>query len=210
VARRAKRSEGWRFKVFYALYKRLFTLMTGRKIDFGNFLLIPSSLVARLVHMPEAWIHLAASVLRSRVPIVSVPTTRGQRYAGTSQMNVMGLLAHGLSAIAVFSDVVFVRLLTLVSAVSVLAFLVAASAVIVRLTTDLAIPGWATNVVSASAIILFQAISLSIVASLTMLGGRSGAVFIPARHAGEYVAERLILVETCPPNPKTSNISAAN
>jgi len=150
-------------------------------------------MVARLAHMPEIWNHLAAAVLRSRARVVGVPTERGHRYAGNSSMNLVSLLAHGLSAIAVFSDIVFVRLLILASAVSALALALATGAAAVRFATDLAIPGWASNVVGISAIILFQAVTLSVVASLTMLASRSGAVFIPALHAGEYIAERITL-----------------
>jgi hypothetical protein len=208
VAQRTKRSEGLRFRVLYVLYRRLFTLLTGRRIDFGNFLLIPRPMVTRLAHMPEIWNHLAASVLRSRVRVVGVPTKRGRRYAGDSSTNLVSLLAHGLSAIAVFSDIVFVRLLILASTVSALALTLGTGAVAVRIGTDLAIPGWASNVVGISAIILFQAVTLSVVASLTMLASRSSAVFIPALHAGEYVAERVTLAGICPPHHQISNISA--
>jgi hypothetical protein len=199
AAQRARRSEGLRFRALYMLYKWLFLLLTGRKIDFGNFMLIPRSMVARLARMPEMWNHLSAAVLRSRIGVVRVATERGRRYTGSSSMNLVSLLVHGLSAIAVFGDIVFVRLLLLASAVSSIALLLGIAAVIVRVMTDLAIPGWASNVVGISAIILFQGLTLSVVASLNMLGGRSGAVFIPALHAGEYVAERITLVRPCPP-----------
>jgi hypothetical protein len=106
-------------------------------------------------------------------------------------------LAHGLSGVAVFSDLVFVRLLMLASMICGLALLVAAVATAIRVTTDLAIPGWASNVVGISAIILFQALTLSIVACLTMLGSRSAAAFIPATQAGQYIAERIVLEKQC-------------
>ena len=208
AAQRAKRSEGLRFRVLYALYKRLFILLTGRRIDFGNFLLIPWPMVTRLAYMPEIWNHLAAAVLRSRLRVVGVPTERGRRYAGNSSMGLVSLFAHGLSAIAVFSDIVFVRLLILASTVSALALALGTGAAAVRIVTDLAIPGWASNVVGISAIILFQAVTLSVVASLTMLASRSGAVFIPVLHAGEYVAERIFLAGKWPRHQETSNISA--
>ena len=107
VAQRAKRSEGLSFRAFYELYKSVFILLTGRRMDFGNFLLIPRPMVTRLAHMPEIWNHLAAAVLRSRVRVVGVPTERGRRYAGNSSMNLVALLTQGLSAIAVLSDIVF-------------------------------------------------------------------------------------------------------
>jgi len=198
AARRARRSEGARFRLFYGFYKGIFAIGTGRTIDFGNFMVVPAAEVKRLAHMPEVWNHLAAAVLRSPVRIERVACDRGTRYAGRSSMNLVSLLAHGLSAVAVFSDLVFVRLLVLASTICGLAFLVAAAAVAIRATTDLAIPGWASNVVGISAIMLFQALTLSVVACLTMLASRSAAVFIPAIHAHQYVAERITLAKKCP------------
>jgi polyisoprenyl-phosphate glycosyltransferase len=197
AARRARRSEGVRFRLFYGLYKSIFAIGTGRTIDFGNFMVVPAAEVKRLAHMPEVWNHLAAAVLRSPVRIERVACNRGTRYAGRSSMNLVTLLAHGLSAVAVFSDLVFVRLLVLASTICGLAFFVAAAAIAIRATTDLAIPGWASNVVGISAIMLFQALTLSVVACLTMLASRSAAVFIPAIHARQYVAEQITLMKTC-------------
>lgn len=210
AARRGRRSEDARFKLLYGLYKGIFTVCTGRTIDFGNFMVIPKAMVGRLAHMPEVWNHLAAAVLRSSVRIERVACDRGNRYAGGSSMNVVSLLAHGLSAVAVFSDLVFVRLLLLASVVCVLALVAAFAAVAIRATTDLAIPGWASNVVGISAIMLFQALTLSVVACLTMLGSRSATAFIPASHAGQYIAERIVTVEQCQPHLRPSNISAPN
>ena len=41
VAQRGERSEGLAFRFFYAIYKLTFRIMTGQKIDFGNFCLLP-------------------------------------------------------------------------------------------------------------------------------------------------------------------------
>ena len=64
VASRTQRSEGLIFRVGYLLYKKLFRLLTGQDINFGNFSLIPMSLVKRLVCVPSIWNHFAATVLR--------------------------------------------------------------------------------------------------------------------------------------------------
>lgn len=55
VARRSKRSEGLRFRAFYAIYKTMFHAFTGKKVDFGNFVLLPNAALGRLVHMTETW-----------------------------------------------------------------------------------------------------------------------------------------------------------
>jgi polyisoprenyl-phosphate glycosyltransferase len=198
VARRSKRSEGLRFRAFYLIYKAVFHAFTGKKIDFGNFVLLPGAALARLVNMPETWNHLAACILRSRIPIASIGCHRGTRYAGTSSMSLVTLLIHGLSAVSVFNDFVFARMLVASAGITVLAIVMATAAVIIRLGSNLAVPGWATGVVGFSMIMLFQAILFSMVASLTMLRNRSALAFVPSAHAQIFVAERLTLFDACP------------
>jgi polyisoprenyl-phosphate glycosyltransferase len=196
VGRRAKRSESVQFKTFYAIYKALFRVFTGRGIDFGNFVLIPGPLLTRLVNMPETWNHMAAAILRSRLPIRPVPCARGTRYAGTSSMSLVSLLIHGLSAVAVFSDVVFARMLVASGAITLLAVVMAVTAILIRLATDLAVPGWATTVVGISLMMLSEALLFSMMASLMMLQNRSGAPFVPAAHAPMFVAGSVTLFES--------------
>jgi hypothetical protein len=196
VARRSKRSEGLRFRAFYAVYKTVFRLFTGKQINFGNFVLLPRFALTRIVNMSETWNHLAASILYSRIPLSAVGCHRGTRYAGTSSMNLIGLLIHGLSAVSVFSDFVLVRMLLASAAITGLAIVTALTAIMIRLTTDLAIPGWASNVVGISMIMLFQSILFSMVALLTMLRDRSSVGFVPSAHGKMFVAERLILFDS--------------
>jgi polyisoprenyl-phosphate glycosyltransferase len=195
VGRRTTRSESASFQVFYRLYKTMFRLFTGKKIDFGNFSLIPVGMLRPLLYMPEAWNHLAATILRSRLPLTRLDCARGKRYAGNSSMNFVSLLGHGMSAVSVFSDLVFVRLLAFSATVAGLAFFAALVAVAIRLTTAVAIPGWATNVVGISALLVFQALTLSVLASVSSLGGRSAATFIPATQAIQFISKRLTVID---------------
>jgi polyisoprenyl-phosphate glycosyltransferase len=190
TARRARRSESLGFRAGYQVYKVLFKLLTGKVIDFGNFCLLPRSAIERLAFMPEMWNHLAATIVRSRLRLVRVPVNRGRRYAGRTSMTFVSLIGHGMSAISVFIDVLFVRLLVLSSAVSLAAVTAAGVAAAVRFVTPLAIPGWATTVVGLSGVLLFQSLTLSAVAALMMLANRSTYAFVPATHALQYVRSR--------------------
>src|SRR4051812_37592691 len=118
-AKRLRRSEGALFATMYALYRWLHLLLTGERVRFGNFSAIPAPLLGRLNTMSELWNHYAAAVIKSRVPYATIITTRGIRYSGTTKMNYVGLVTHGLSAMSVFGDLIGVRLLaaTLVAAV---------------------------------------------------------------------------------------------
>jgi polyisoprenyl-phosphate glycosyltransferase len=189
-AGRAQRAESRVFRSWYCLYKLLFHVLTGQAIDFGNYCLIPASAVRRLVHMPELWNHLAASVMRSRLPYMSVPTVRGSRCAGRSRMNLVALMVHGLSALSVYTDKIFVRVLLAAGLVAGLAGLGIFGVVAIRLSTNLAIPGWATTAIGDLLIILLQILVIVIAASLTVLAGRSNRPIVPIVDCPCFVAER--------------------
>ena len=46
--------------------------------------------------------HLAASILKSNLPIIKVPISKGQRYYGNSKMKYLDLIALGFDAILIF------------------------------------------------------------------------------------------------------------
>ena len=91
MAQRKSRVETFRFKAFYAVYKRFFSLMTGRAISFGNFMALKAHAVKRLVVMQELSIHVAGAVLASKLRTGVCSLDRGPRYAGQSKMNFVGL-----------------------------------------------------------------------------------------------------------------------
>ncbi len=183
VAARTGRSEGFVFKLFYRLYRLAFRMLTGQKITFGNFSVIPRERLTRLVSMPELWNHLAGTYLRSRIPLHTVPLPRGKRYHGKSKMNLPSLVVHGLSALSVFSDVLIARLLLLSTTIFVLSVLGVMTVVVVKFATNLAIVGWATNAAGLLAVISLQAAMLSLVGAFLLLNGRSQ---IPISLAQEY------------------------
>jgi glycosyltransferase involved in cell wall biosynthesis len=197
VARRIKRSEPLGFRLFYFVYKLAFRVLTGEVIDFGNFCIIPSTLLHRLTHMPEVWNHLAAAAIRSRLEIRRVPTRRGTRYSGSSSMNLESLVVHGLSAISVFTDRLFARLLLLSFLVSVLDACFASAVIFARFFTNLAVPGWATSAVGLSAAILLQNITLSAIAAFLVLATRSSFASMPANYARTYIHKRLVIIDRC-------------
>jgi polyisoprenyl-phosphate glycosyltransferase len=190
LAQRTKRSERLRFRLGYFLYKLLFRIMTGRTINFGNFSLLPMPAIRRLVHMPELWNHLAASVIRSRFPYRTVPTVRGNRYQGKSSMNLVSLIVHGLSAMSVHIDLIFVRVLLGLSPIALLSTVGIAAVTAIRLFTNLATPGWATTVTGDLLIILFQIFVIVMAVSLMMLAGRSNRPIIPISEYDHYIAKR--------------------
>lgn len=186
-ARRTRRSEGVLFRVFYELYKVFFSLLTGNEIAFGNFSIIPGSILNRVVHLPEIWNHFAAGIMRANIPWSSIPTKRGNRYAGSSKMNFVSLVIHGLSAIAVYIEILTVRLMLSAIVVIVISFIAFFVLLYVKYLTPLAIPGWATSVAIGIVIIMFQAILLLALLTFLSLNYRSNKLFIPAKDYQDYI-----------------------
>jgi len=190
LAQRSQRSESRVFRFWYCIYKLLFHALTGQTISFGNYCIIPKAAVHRLVHMPELWNNLAASIIRSRLPYATVPTVRGSRFAGRSTMDFVSLIVHGLSAMSVHTDMVFVRVLLAAAFIAGAAGFGIVAVTVIRITTDLAIPGWATTAVGDLLIVLLETLVIVVAASLTVLAGRSNRPIIPIVDYLPFVAHR--------------------
>jgi hypothetical protein len=180
-AARTRRSEGLIFTFYYHLYRFIHLLLTGIPVRVGNFSIVPTDTLKRLVAVSELWNHYAAAVHKAKLPMALIPTERSERLQGTAHMDLVSLVVHGLSAMAVFGDRIGVRLLILVS----LGMLVAVGGMVgvatIRLTTDLAIPGWATYVSGLLLVILMQMLLVILVFVFVILGARNAVNVIPNR-----------------------------
>ena len=188
-AQRIQRSEGWLFRLFYKLYKLSFRLLTGIEISFGNFALIPASILARAVYLPEIWNHFAAGIIHARLPWRAIPTKRGIRYAGKSKMNFIALILHGLSSMSVFVEIMTARLIILVLGIFLFVFMAFFVLAYIRFFTPLAIPGWATSVGIGLIIITVQAASFLVLLSFVVLSYRTNKLFIPAKDYKDYILD---------------------
>lgn len=185
-ALRQRRSEGIVFGIFYFFYRFLFDILTGKKIAFGNFCLIPEENLQRVVYFPQIWNHFAAGIVHAGLPWKSIPTDRGQRFAGKSKMNFVSLIIHGLSAISVFIEILAVRLMLFGFFVILLGIIGLLVLFYIRYLTPLAIPGWATTVAFGLTVIMFQAMTFLLVLLFLVLNSRSNLLFVPAKHYKDY------------------------
>jgi len=177
VAQRKNRVETRQFKFLYAVYKKLFKLLSGRTINFGNFALYSPLAVARLSKMAELWIHVAATVLSSKLRVRHVPIDRGPRYAGKSKMNLVSLVLHGFRGLMVFAEDVLVRVGICCGVVAGLAALGIATAVFLKL-IGLSTPGWFSIFVGTLLLIMFQTGILALT-MLLLTGVMKGVLNVP-------------------------------
>jgi hypothetical protein len=109
TANRVKRSEGVLFKLLYEIHKVLTYFFTGRLIKFGNYSCLPKEDASKLVKEACIWSSYSGSVTKIISDRVAIPSFRGSRYFGPSQMNLLSLLIHSFSIIAVFKKSAITR-----------------------------------------------------------------------------------------------------
>jgi polyisoprenyl-phosphate glycosyltransferase len=189
-AARTKRLEEPAFRFFYHVYRLIHRVLTGISVRVGNFSVIPRDSVERLMASSDLWNHYAAAAYRSKLPLRSVPLPRGTRLNGRSRMNFYALVVHGLSAISVFADVVSVRLLVGATGFVLLALTMMAGVAYTRFAMPHAIPGWVALATGLLAVICLQAMMLSLVLVLPVIGARSNTSFIPLRDSEYYILEQ--------------------
>ena len=175
VAKRGRRHETMKFRGFYALYMLVFNVLTGRRINFGNFMAFTPAAIRRLTVMQELWIHVAGAVLTSKLRIETVPIDRGPRYAGQSKMNFSALVLHGFRALMVFAEDVLVRVGIACASIAALSVAGVALTVFLKL-IGFATPGWFSIALGILLLVLLQTGALTLMT--LMLSGvvRSGAV----------------------------------
>jgi glycosyltransferase involved in cell wall biosynthesis len=173
VAQRKNRVETLRFKVFYLVYKYLFRFMTGRAISFGNFMALKPHAVRRLVAMQELSIHVASTVLASKLRTGMCPLDRGPRYAGQSKANFIFQVLHGFKALMVFAEDVLVRVGTACALIASFSLIGAVLAIILKL-LGVATPGWFSVALGILVLMLLQTGGLALMTLMLTGVVRSG------------------------------------
>lgn len=161
VASRNSRVESFGFKAFYFLYKRVFKVLTGREISFGNFMAMKMDSLGRLVAMPELSTHVASSVIASKLRTNLSLIDRGPRYAGESKMNFVSLALHGFKGVMIFTENVLVRLGVACAVVSAICVISAIAVVILKF-SGITLPGWSSIILGLLMLIFLQTGTLTL------------------------------------------------
>jgi polyisoprenyl-phosphate glycosyltransferase len=192
LAKRVQRSEGAVFQIFYFIYKYLFRLLTGMGISFGNFCAVSPAAAKRLASSSDLVNSFPATILRSKIPFITVDTKRAERLSGSSQMNFVGLILHGLQAISVFSDIVLIRLFLMVFGTGLTAIF---AVLIIRFSTDWVVPGWTSNMVGFIAMYMFITLLGLIIGGIVTLQSRKNFQFIPIQHWKLYLRKITVMFD---------------
>ena len=171
-AQRNKRQESTRFKIGYYCYKKIFLFLTGQTINFGNFSLIPKSLLSKVVYQNQIWNHYSGAILQAKIPYDKVLLDRGKRYKGHSKMNFNALILHGLSSIAVYFDYLSLKILRytlygMLVSIFFIGFILFKKYVLLD-----AIPGWASSLILIILGIVLQLFVVTLIVLLMQLSAR--------------------------------------
>lgn len=202
VAQRLARRENAAFKAFYFIYRLVFRLLTGRAISFGNFMALKPRAVQRLTAMQELSVHVAGSVLASKLRTATCPLDRGTRYAGQSRMNFTGFALHGFKALMVFAEDVLVRVGTACAVIAAFSVTGAVTAVILKL-LGFSTPGWFSVALGILVLIFLQTGVLTLM-TLMLTGIVRGGMVASAIDYGDFVEE---ILETTPRAQERDRVS---
>jgi len=109
VGLRVKRSESLLFQVCYKIHKLITFTFTGRSIKFGNFTCLPKTTVKKMINEKATWNSFSGALTKVENDLISIPSTRGNRYFGPSKMSFYNLIKHSLSIISVFRKTFLIR-----------------------------------------------------------------------------------------------------
>ena len=109
IGDRVKRSEGLFFQICYKFHKFLTLAFTGQSIKFGNFTCLSKSTIEKMLKEKATWSSFSGSLRKVENDLIPIPSIRGTRYFGPSQMSFFNLLKHSLSIISVYRKTVLIR-----------------------------------------------------------------------------------------------------
>ena len=176
VAQRKSRVETLRFRAFYVVYKWLFHLLSGHKINFGNFMALKPNALKRMVAMHELWIHVAGCVLTSKLRIATCSLDRGPRYDGHSKMNFVGLVLHGFKGLMVFAEDVLVRVGIACATIALFSVITAFAAITLKI-FGIATPGWFSIALGILVLVFLQTGALTLMTLMLTGIAKGGSVY---------------------------------
>ena len=99
---RARRTEPVWFKTLYELHYLVLILFSGHKIRYGNYSLIGSNKLEKLLLTDDLWAAYPAAISKSFKKTYKIFHERKKRYSGNTKMNLYGLFNHSARVFSVF------------------------------------------------------------------------------------------------------------
>ena len=152
-ASRSERKEGVLFKIFYFFYKIIFKILTGKKINFGNFSCMSKNIIKSIIILPMIDVHYPSAIIKSKFEYLTIPLEKGKRYDGNSSMDIINFILHAMKSLAVFNEQIITRILVFSFISIIICTLSIFFVIIYKITEPLILAGWSTNVIIGFSII---------------------------------------------------------
>ncbi|MBN1426623.1 glycosyltransferase [Candidatus Fermentibacteria bacterium] len=161
--RTGRRPEGRLFRSMYALYKRLFRVLTGVTPDFGNFAAFSQVMADQIARSP--FFHVTYSMALPKLgTIARVPVPRRARAHDRSRVGAQGLFDHALRSSLPHLNTIALRVATFSLVPATLGILLALTSSFLRLCVPVyAFPNWATTIAFGAAMLALQLLTICLV-----------------------------------------------
>ena len=140
---RKKRKESTKFKIFYSFYKLLFLIITGKRINFGNYSMISKEVLSNVKN--HQFVHYSAFLSKLKNPKKVIFFDRRSRFDGSSKMNLDSLILHGFKSFVEYAEDLFFIFLKLF--VVIFLFIIGAAGVLLykKFILKSAVLGWTSS-----------------------------------------------------------------
>jgi hypothetical protein len=168
LAKRGIRHSGVKFALMHKAFNFPFKLLTGKKLETGNFMAIKGEWLPTLLKLPSVANHVSTTIIRFAPKVETFTFDRNKRYFGKTKMNLSSLSLHGFGALAVYAEIALSRLIIGTSILAILLGSISLILVCFKTFTDANfLPGWTSSAViqilSLTIITVFQALTTTIV-----------------------------------------------
>ncbi|RCH55824.1 hypothetical protein DJ568_03445 [Mucilaginibacter hurinus] len=140
---RGKRNEKLSFRLFYKVYKLIFYVITGSRLDYGNFCRINKKVLECTADL--SFTHFAAHLSKQKVKRARIVSDRKPRLDGKSKMKLKNLIHHAFRSFVEYAEELLMVFLKLFIILAFATILVVLYIVYQKLFTDNAILGWAST-----------------------------------------------------------------
>jgi glycosyltransferase involved in cell wall biosynthesis len=141
---RGKRSESWIFKLGYYFYKNIFRLITGRKINFGNYSMISHRVLQSTTR--QKYFHYSGFLSKSRFSIKKIKYDRLKRIDGKSKMSYKSLVFHGLYSLVEYAEEILFSLIKIFAVILLALFAIGIHIVYSKYIVEIAPYGWSSTI----------------------------------------------------------------
>ena len=172
-ARRQKRRESILFRALHFTYKKIFKMLIGKDLDFGNFSCMTKANLNKIVNINNLQTHYSASILRSKIPFSKIDCEKGFRIEGSSKLNFWKHFAHALMSLSVFVDLIAIKFFFISLVGIVLSIISAITIFIMKLYFPKILLGIASNILLSLAIITIVLFLISLFSLIIFLNNKN-------------------------------------